>query len=90
MAMRSKTDGRRVYPRGGSLVSLYGGKYFGPKANSETKVDPEKEVSIEVLPKNGGKAKIAITQKVGSRPTVKEEWIEKDVHFQPRILRAQA
>jgi hypothetical protein len=84
MAMRSKTDGRRVYPRGGSLVTLYGGLYFGPKANTESKVNQDKEVSIEVLPKSGGKAKIRVTQKVGNHPAVHEEWIQKEVIFQPR------
>lgn len=82
--MRSKTDGRRVYPRGGSLVTLYGGVYFGPLANSESKIDSEKEVKIEVLDKSGGKARIKVTQKIGSRPAVHETWNEKNVVFQPR------
>jgi hypothetical protein len=84
MAMRSKTDGRRVYPRGGSLVALYGGVYFGPKANESTKIDSEREVKIEVLDKSGGKARIKVSQKVGSRPAVVETWNEKNLVFQPR------
>jgi len=83
MAMRSSTSPRRVYNRGGSMVLCYGGIYFGPKANSESAINSEKEVKIEVLEKSGGKARIQVTQKVGKN-TVTEVWNEKHLTFEKR------
>ncbi len=84
MAMRSSSSPRRVYTRAGSVVVCYGGVYFGPKANTETKIDSDKEVKIEVLDKVGGKARIKVTQKIGSRPAVNETWNEKVLTFEKR------
>lgn len=83
MAMRSQSDGRRVYPRGGSVVVCYGGVYFGPAANKDTAINHEKEVSIEVLDKSGGKSRIKVTQKVGGKK-VSETWNEKKLTFEKR------
>jgi hypothetical protein len=84
MSMRSSTSPRRVYPRAGSLVCCYGGIYFGPKANTESAIDSAKEVRIEVLDKSGGKSRIKVTQKVGSKPPVVETWNEKHLTFEKR------
>jgi len=84
MAMRSSTSPRRVYPRAGSLVTCYGGIYFGPLANKDTAIDSKKEVRIEVLEKSGGKSRIQVTQKVGSKPAVVETWNEKHLTFKSR------
>lgn len=83
MAMRSQSDGRRVYTRGGTVVVCYGGAYFGPPANKETAINPEKEVSIEVLDKAGGKARIKVTQKSGGKK-ISETWNEKKLTFEKR------
>lgn len=84
MAMRSSTSPRRVYNRGGSMVLCYGGIYFGPKANSESAINSEKEVRIEVLEKAGGKSRIQVTQKVGKNAPVVEIWNEKHLTFEKR------
>jgi hypothetical protein len=84
MSMRSSTSPRRVYTRAGSVVVCYGGIYFGPLSNKESKINPEKEVRIEVLDKSGGKSRIKVTQKVGSHPAVTETWNEKHLTFEKR------
>lgn len=84
MAMRSSTSPRRLYSRGGSMVVCYAGVYFGPKANSESKLNIEKEVRIEVLENSGGKKRIQVTQKVGSKPAIVEVWNEKHLTFEKR------
>lgn len=84
MAMRSTTSPRRIYVRSGSPVVCYGGIYFGPKANTESTINVEKEVTIEVLDKAGGKARIAVTQKVGKNK-VTETWNEKHLTFEKRV-----
>lgn len=84
MAMRSSDAPRRLYLRAGAPVTCYGGIYFGPKQNETSKLNPEKEVRIEVLDNSGGKKRIKVTQKVGSKPAVSETWIEKHLVFQPR------
>ncbi len=84
MAMRSSNSPRRIYPRAGSFVVCYGGVYFGPKGNAETKLNTDKEVKIEVLDKVGGKARIQVTQKIGSKPAVTETWTEKHLVFEKR------
>jgi hypothetical protein len=84
MTMRASTDPRRTCPRNGSLIVLYGGAYFGPKANEQTKVDSDHEVKIEVLPKAGGKARIQVTQRIGKRPAVVEVWNQKELTFKHR------
>lgn len=83
MAMRSSTAPRRIYTRHGSPIVCYGGIYFGPPANKESKLDSNKEVTIEVLEKSGGKARIAVTQKVGGKK-VTENWNEKKLTFEKR------
>ena len=83
MAMRAQNDGRRIYVRAGNLIILYGGVYFGPGAKAETKMDKEKEVSVEVLAPAGGKKRIAVTQKVG-KEKVTETWNEKHLKFAKR------
>lgn len=83
MAMRSSTAPRRIYVRAGLPVVCYGGLYFGPPANKESKINVEKEVTIEVLEKAGGKARIAVTQKVGGKK-VTENWGEKHLTFESR------
>jgi hypothetical protein len=80
MAMRSATSPRRVYPRAGSLVLTYGGVYFGPKHNTKSEINPDKEVRITVLDRSGGKARIEVAQKDGT----KEIWTEKHLTFVPR------
>ncbi len=90
MAMRSSTSPRRVYTRGGSLVTCYGGLYFGPKAKATTAIDADKEVRIEVLDRVAGKACIQVTQKHGKNPAVVETWIEKHLTFNPRASKAEA
>jgi len=84
MAMRSSTSPRRLYSRGGSMVVCYAGVYFGPKANSESAINVEKEVKIEVLENAGGKKRIQVTQKVGKNPAVVEVWNEKHLTFAKR------
>ena len=84
MAMRSSTSPRRVYPRAGSYVVCYGGVYFGPKGKEETKINTDKEVKIEVLDNSGGKKRIQVSQKVGSKPAVTETWTEKNIVFEKR------
>jgi hypothetical protein len=88
MAMRSSTSPRCVYVRAGSPIVCYGGLYFGPPANKKTKIDAEKEVTIEVLEKSGGKARIAVTQKVGKNK-VTETWNEKHLTFEKRTAAAE-
>lgn len=96
MAMRSASSPRRIYVRKGTPIVCYGGVYFGPPANKESKVDPDKEVRIEVLEKSGGKARIRITQggkMVKNKETgtytvkdaaVSENWSEKKLVFEKR------
>lgn len=85
MSMRSSSSPRRIYVRHGSPLVTYGGLYFGPGAKAgESKIDPGKEVKIEVLAKAGGKSRIKVTQKVGSRPAVSETWNEKHLTFEHR------
>lgn len=78
MAMRSATSPRRVYTRGGSPIVCFGGAYYGPPAKKESKINVEKEVTIEVLENSGGKKRIAVTQKSGSKK-VTEQWGEKQI-----------
>ncbi len=85
MAMRSSSSPRRIYTRAGSPIVCYGGVYFGPPANKESKINAEKEVTIEVLEKSGGKARIAVTQKVG-KTKVTENWNEKKLVFEKRAV----
>lgn len=85
MSMRSSTSPRRIYVRNGNPLVTYGGLYFGPTANAgESQINPDKEVKIEVIAKAGGKSRIKVTQKVGSRPAVTETWNEKRLTFEPR------
>lgn len=84
MAMRSSTSPRRVYSRGGSFVVCYGGVYFGPKANAESKINVDKEVTIEVLENSGGKKRIAVSQRAGKAGKVTETWNEKHLTFEKR------
>lgn len=88
MAMRSSSSPRRLYSRGGSYVVCYGGVYFGPLANKETKINPDKEVTIEVLENSGGKKRIAVTQRAG-KGKVTETWNEKHLVFKPREAAAE-
>jgi hypothetical protein len=83
MSMRSSSAPRRVYSRGGSFVVCYGGVYFGPKASAESKINVEKEVTIEVLDSAGGKKRIAVTQR-GKAGKVTETWNEKHLTFEKR------
>lgn len=89
MSMRSSSAPRRVYTRSGSLVVCYGGVYFGPPANKETKINSEKEVTIEVLENSGGKKRIAVTQKAGKAGKVTENWNEKKLVFKERGAAAE-
>lgn len=84
MTMRSADAPRRLYPRAGSLVLLFGGIYYSPAANKATEMNAEKEVTIEMLEKSSGKHRIQVTQKVGKKPAVIETWIEKNVVFGTR------
>lgn len=82
--MKSASAPRRVYNRAGSMVLCHGGVYFGPKANATSEINSEKEVKIEVLTKVGGKARIQVTQRVGSKPAIVETWNEKHLTFEKR------
>lgn len=84
MSMRSSTSPRRIYLRAGSPIVCYGGVYFGPKANSESKINVEKEVTIEVLENSGGKKRIAVSQRAGKAGKVTETWNEKHLTFEKR------
>lgn len=84
MAMRSSSAPRRVYSRGGSYVVCFGGVYFGPPANKESKINVEKEVTIEVLENSGGKKRIAVSQRAGKAGKVTENWNEKHLTFEKR------
>lgn len=83
MAMRSSNSPRRVYSRKGTLVVCFSGVYFGP-GKEASNIDPEKEVKIEVLDASHGKKRIKVTQKIGKKPAVMENWGEKKVTFTPR------
>lgn len=84
MAMRSSTSPRRIYTRGGFPLVCYGGVYFGPPANKESKINAEKEVTIEVLENSGGKKRIAVSQRAGKAGKVTENWNEKHLTFEKR------
>lgn len=91
MAMISRTGARRLYSRGGSLVLCYaagGANYFGPKAAkgkaAVTKLTKDDQVTVEVLAKAGGVARVQVTQVVDSGKPIVEIWTEKNVVFQPR------
>lgn len=82
MAMRAKNAPRRLYTRGGSLLCMIGGVFYGPPANKESNIDGDREVTIEELEKSGGKKRIAVTQKK-SKEKVTENWLEK--HLEPKV-----
>jgi hypothetical protein len=84
MAMRSSTSPRRVYSRSGSVVTCYGGVYFGPKAGAESSINVNKEVRIEVLENAFGTKRIQVTQKIGKQTPVVEVWTEKHLTFNKR------
>lgn len=84
MAMRAANAPRRLYMRAGSPIVCYGGVYFGPPANKESKINAEKEVTIEVLENSGGKKRIAVTQRAGKSGKVTENWNEKKIVFEKR------
>lgn len=90
MAMKSASAPRRIYVRKGSPVVCYGGIYFGPAANKESKINVEKEVTIEVLENAGGKKRIAVAQKQGKAGKVTENWSEKKLVFEKRAAAADA
>jgi len=83
MSMRSSNSPRRIYQYKKSFLVCFGGSDFMPKHNSESTLNPEKEVRIEVLESSGGKKRIEVSQRVGNR-TVKETWIERDLKRKPR------
>jgi hypothetical protein len=70
MSMKSLSSPRRLYLRAGKPVVLYGGFLFSMNKGT-SKVDADKNVRIEALPRSHGKARIQITQ--GS---VTETWSE--------------
>lgn len=74
MSMRSKNAPRRVYTRNGLTLLSYGGLFFAA-GKEGTKVNPEREVRFEVIDPAGGRKRVEVTQKVGSK-TVKEVWRE--------------
>lgn len=88
MSMRSATSPRRLYTRSGSVVVCYGGIYFGPKSNAETKMNSAKEVRIEVLDPAFGTKRIQVTQKIGRQDPVVEVWTEKELTFEKRAPKA--
>jgi len=83
MAMRSASSPRRVYFRAGLPLVCFAGVYFGPKADSESGVNMDKEVRIEVLAPAGGRKRIAVTQTAG-KSKVTETWTEKHLEFATR------
>lgn len=89
MAMRAQNDGRRVYIRGGNLILLYGGVYFGPGAKTVTKVSKDHEVTVEAMEKAGGKKRVQVTQVVGKNRVV-ETWTEKNLVFTKRTAKEDA
>lgn len=83
MSMRSATSPRRVYARNGSPIICYAGVYFGPGAKTESKINVEKEVTVEVLDSVGGRKRIAVTQRNG-KGKVTENWSEKTLTVKHR------
>jgi len=83
MAMRSSSSPRRVYFRAGTPLVCFSGVYFGPKADAESAINPEREVRIEVLDQAGGRKRIAVTQASG-KSKVTETWTEKHLTFATR------
>lgn len=79
--MRAQGDARKVYTRNGITHLCFQGYYF--RAPKGSKIDPDREVHQEELPKAGGKARIAVTQRVGGK-NVTETWTEGDVPVQGR------
>ena len=83
MSMRSSTAPRRIYTRSGTNLLCFGGLYFAPPGKGETKINPEREVHVEVLDRAGGKAHVEVSQKVGGKK-VAEKWNEKHIEFGSR------
>ena len=88
MAMRSSDSPRRVYARAGSLVICYGGVYFGPKAETSSAINPEREVKLEVLAPAGGKKRLSVKQ--AGKNAVSEVWVQKHLTFKSRSATASA
>jgi len=79
--MRAESAPRKVYSRNGVTHICFQGLYFKP-AKGQTKIDPEREVNhIEALDRAGGKARIALHQKVGGK-TITETWLQTEVPVQ--------
>lgn len=83
MAMRSSSSPRRVYLRAGLPLVCFSGVYFGPKADTESAVNMDREVRIEVLAPAGGRKRIAVSQ-VSGKNKVTETWTEKHLEFGTR------
>lgn len=80
--MRAQGAPRKVYTRNGVTHLCFQGIYF--RAPKGSKIDPEREVSkVEVLDGAGGKARIAVTQRVQGK-NVTENWSEGSVPVNPR------
>ncbi len=82
MAMRSATSPRRIYVRAGRPLVCYGGVYFAAPKDKESKLNIEKEVSIEVLDNAGGRKRIKVTQ--GTKNKVHETWSETKITVEKR------
>lgn len=79
MSMKALSTPRRVYIRNGQALVTYGGLYFGSPKNKESQISTAKPVRIEVQPRAGGKARIAVTQ-----GKVTENWTEQHLVFASR------
>ena len=70
--MKSSSDkGRRLYVRSSITHVVFGGKIYG---STGSKVDTKKTVTIEVMPSDGGRARVQVTQKVPHKKTIVETW----------------
>lgn len=84
MAMKTSDQPRRVYRRNDVLHVLFEGKQYGPKDSDESEIETVRPVVCTLLPSNGGRARITVTQKCQGRKPVSETWTSIVVPLNPR------
>ncbi|MFA6510130.1 MAG: hypothetical protein WCV62_06755 [Candidatus Peribacteraceae bacterium] len=81
MANKNASAPRRIYTRNGLAMVLFEGLMFGIDADSETKIDLERQVTCEPA----GETSVKITQRVKGRKPVSEVWEAVTLDVKKRV-----
>lgn len=82
MSMKTASSPRRIYSRNDVVHVCFDGRTYGAPAGSALNLDFP--VTCEKLPSDGGKARVAVTQKRSHQKTLVESWRSCAVPSKPR------